>query len=416
MAVSYTGEALQSILRASATFHTQSLDLSKKNIETLPEDFPVLQNLLGLYLEGNRLVVFPEELLPRLCNLRWLDLRNNRLTSLPSSINCIRELRTLLLEGNQLKTLPYELATLKHLSGLNIANNPLQSPPAHIVQQGTRAVLKYLANGLPSHAILEDDILEDASQDSWDSPKHVHTSRREPNKGGTYRSCLPVPLSLKAPLHVQDDISHKLTANKQLLAQQQQEDVMQRRLYRKPFKPHKVANVTWSSSNRSRIAPKEFSQADNEMINNIVDKQRSFRQLEEWREETKRQQQQQQQDYRNNIIHKPKTTEFAPYGNDLQEPLSAKDRVQVVENRRNAVALRIQKYYHRANRNVSSAINDEDIKDNEDFDESTMTRHATTIRPTIEGVHLEPGWEKKRAKEYRLSAFTGDILVQTNNS
>lgn len=30
------------------------------------------------------------------------------------------------------------LATLKHLSGLNIANNPLQSPPAHIVQQGTR--------------------------------------------------------------------------------------------------------------------------------------------------------------------------------------------------------------------------------------------------------------------------------------
>jgi len=40
------GEALQDILRASATFHTQSLDLSKKNIETLPEDFPVLQNLL----------------------------------------------------------------------------------------------------------------------------------------------------------------------------------------------------------------------------------------------------------------------------------------------------------------------------------------------------------------------------------
>jgi len=47
MAVSYTDEALQGILRASATFHTQSLDLSKKNIETLPKDFPVLQNLLA---------------------------------------------------------------------------------------------------------------------------------------------------------------------------------------------------------------------------------------------------------------------------------------------------------------------------------------------------------------------------------
>jgi len=50
MAVSYTDEALQGILRASATFHTQSLDLSKKNIETLPEYFPVLQNLLVLKL------------------------------------------------------------------------------------------------------------------------------------------------------------------------------------------------------------------------------------------------------------------------------------------------------------------------------------------------------------------------------
>lgn len=46
MAATYTGEALQGILRASATFHTQSLDLSKRDIDKLPEDFPALQNLL----------------------------------------------------------------------------------------------------------------------------------------------------------------------------------------------------------------------------------------------------------------------------------------------------------------------------------------------------------------------------------
>ena len=31
--------------------------------------------------------------------------------------------------------------------------------------------------------LLPDDILEDASQDSWDSPKHAHTTIREPIKG-----------------------------------------------------------------------------------------------------------------------------------------------------------------------------------------------------------------------------------------
>lgn len=32
------------------------------------------------------------------------------------------------------------------------------------------------------------------------------------------------------------------------------------------------------------------------------------------------------------LVHKPKTTEFAPYGNDLQETLPAKDRLQVVKH------------------------------------------------------------------------------------
>lgn len=46
MADTCKGEALQGILRASETFHTHTLDLSKRDIDELPEDFPILQDLL----------------------------------------------------------------------------------------------------------------------------------------------------------------------------------------------------------------------------------------------------------------------------------------------------------------------------------------------------------------------------------
>lgn len=49
-----------------------------------------------------------------------------------------RSLRTLLLEGNRLTTLPPQLGRLRHLSGLNLSNNPLESPPKCIIEKGTK--------------------------------------------------------------------------------------------------------------------------------------------------------------------------------------------------------------------------------------------------------------------------------------
>lgn len=110
-----------------------------------------------LYLEGNKLTVLPDSLFTSCPNLRWLDLRNNKLVSIPSSIEKLRlvcplthilsliwmitfsrYLRTLLLEGNQLTDLPPQLGRLRHLTGLNIAHNPLINPPRHITEKGTK--------------------------------------------------------------------------------------------------------------------------------------------------------------------------------------------------------------------------------------------------------------------------------------
>lgn len=50
----------------------------------------------------------------------------------------IRSLRTLLLEGNQLVILPNQLCRLPHLTGLNISRNPLQDPPKRVTDKGTK--------------------------------------------------------------------------------------------------------------------------------------------------------------------------------------------------------------------------------------------------------------------------------------
>lgn len=91
-------------------------------------------------------------------------------------------------------------------------------------------------------------------------------------QGEEYSGCLPVPSSQKALLHVQADTLHRLTNTKHLLATNgRQEDAMQRRHNRKPFRSHKTERI---SKMTTRITPREISQAENERISEIIDKQK----------------------------------------------------------------------------------------------------------------------------------------------
>ena len=63
-----------------------------------------------LYLEGNDLSFLPEDFFKVFLQLKWLDLRNNKLCHFPTM--CLGEhacLRNILLGNNMLKCLPLEL-------------------------------------------------------------------------------------------------------------------------------------------------------------------------------------------------------------------------------------------------------------------------------------------------------------------
>ncbi|XP_044880372.1 leucine-rich repeat-containing protein 27 isoform X7 [Mauremys mutica] len=125
---------------------SNSLDLSRKKLQHLTEEIYKLPNLKHLHLEGNALVIIPKDLFQQLPNLVWLDLRYNKIKTLPPGIGCHKQLKTLLLERNPIKRLPVELGNLTSLTALNLRHCPLEFPPKDVVQRGLRSILCFLRN------------------------------------------------------------------------------------------------------------------------------------------------------------------------------------------------------------------------------------------------------------------------------
>ncbi|CAB4019511.1 leucine-rich repeat-containing 27-like isoform X1, partial [Paramuricea clavata] len=126
------------MINSASALRSETLDLGAKCIYEIPNEILNLKHLESLHLESNYITELPEGFFEKLTNLKWLDLRNNRLTLLPASVGKHRSLRSLLLEGNSLTHLPCELGMTRSLCGLSLSGNPLEFPPPHIVQKGTQ--------------------------------------------------------------------------------------------------------------------------------------------------------------------------------------------------------------------------------------------------------------------------------------
>eukprot|EP00118_Oscarella_pearsei_P014438 m.123574 g.123574 ORF g.123574 m.123574 type:complete len:120 (+) comp37823_c0_seq31:326-685(+) len=83
-------ECVSSLICTSVVLSSPTLDLSSKCLTELPEELYTARHVECLYLEGNKLAAIPHELFENLPNLRWLDLRNNKISQLPSSIGSLR--------------------------------------------------------------------------------------------------------------------------------------------------------------------------------------------------------------------------------------------------------------------------------------------------------------------------------------
>uniref|UniRef100_K3X9W6 Disease resistance R13L4/SHOC-2-like LRR domain-containing protein n=1 Tax=Globisporangium ultimum (strain ATCC 200006 / CBS 805.95 / DAOM BR144) TaxID=431595 RepID=K3X9W6_GLOUD len=146
-----------------------TLDLHKNNLKTTGDALVQLGSLRFLDLHQNKLDVFPE--LPTTQNpaldhvslgfnaltsisessilrvkdsITVLDVRENRLQTLPEKIAHLYRLKTLDMTNNDLNELPAGLGYLKDLNHLLVEGNPLRTIRRSVISGGSEVLKKYL--------------------------------------------------------------------------------------------------------------------------------------------------------------------------------------------------------------------------------------------------------------------------------
>lgn len=123
------------------------LDLRENRLRSLPEEISGLTELRELFLSHNLLERLPQAT-SRLHKLEILEVSHNRLSSV-AEVRQLASLRVLLLDGNaDLRTLPASLATCDSLADIVVDAAAMDEPPARVCEQGTKAILNYLMGAL----------------------------------------------------------------------------------------------------------------------------------------------------------------------------------------------------------------------------------------------------------------------------
>ncbi|KAE8988452.1 hypothetical protein PR003_g23192 [Phytophthora rubi] len=149
---SLTTDAIDAMLaagdRASICRSLKELDLRNNILTDIPQNLQYLQTMDTLLLSFNRIRALDRFPWSAMCQLSVLSISDNRLESL-GTVHQIPKLTSLSLENNELRQIPAELALCENLRALYLAGNPQRGIRAHILNNGTEAVLKYLRNRLP---------------------------------------------------------------------------------------------------------------------------------------------------------------------------------------------------------------------------------------------------------------------------
>ena len=150
-----TATTLPDALRQTET--VEFAHLSGKTLTKFPDELARCPKLWKLGLRQQAKAVLPEDFGTAFARLRWLDIAQTSLRSLPPSFGALAELEDLYLSDNMLESLPVQVCELPRLRYLNLDRNPLASLPPEI---GKLANLRWLRLNGTRIAALPDEIAQ----------------------------------------------------------------------------------------------------------------------------------------------------------------------------------------------------------------------------------------------------------------
>ena len=109
-------------------FPCRSLSLPDYELSSMKTIIKLGSTVENLYMAGNKIRVIPEEVFRHLPCLKWLDMRDNYLITLPDSMAHHPTLEVVLLDNNLFSELPPLLGTLPRLRMIGLRGNILNCP------------------------------------------------------------------------------------------------------------------------------------------------------------------------------------------------------------------------------------------------------------------------------------------------
>ncbi|XP_075698488.1 leucine-rich repeat-containing protein 27 [Rhinoderma darwinii] len=417
-----TSNAQENGKDSSADLKHETLDLSKKKLQCLSEDlYRNNQCIKSMHLEGNALCSLPENFFLHLQYLVWLDLRNNEITSLPSSIGGHRQLQYLLLEGNPIKVLPIELGNLSTLKALNLRHCPIVFPPEDIVHKGLASILSFLRNFKQQDPV-------SAESGGSELPPIEKLNLNE----------LKSSMDLSGDWSSNEEMKH-FEMLKQKMEEKQMEEMVQNEFpsgHRKSQKPRDpVKGTGWKFPTESRhflrhamLVERRESESDRraeekEMLAKVIQKQRNQEILKDWQKQTKIMQDQKAKSKARTENHHEVSVANPPFATDLdtsqhknswhkqksQERMPRVMSVNSLKEMEKARASRDLRLEHRIRQHIQTMQDRKKNPKRSAQEEMEAARKELEVASLLQGEILQRKREQDAALEYRFTAFTGDM-------
>lgn len=121
----------------------ETLDISFNHISKLPDSIVNLVNLENLFMMRNSIKELPQNI-DKLGKLKSLDVSFNPIHSLPPQMGKLDELQSFDASFCLLHSIPSEMINLQKITRIHFDENPIDCPPLKVIRRGWNAIKYFL--------------------------------------------------------------------------------------------------------------------------------------------------------------------------------------------------------------------------------------------------------------------------------